>query len=311
MALTLKAWVSTAWVVAQVAAAGTWDARMERAIALRLSGHEEEALALFRDAEKEKTSPRFLAQMALTEQSLGLWVDAEKHLERALASGEDVWIAKNQAALRGARDTIREHVGTLELRGDLRGELRVDGRTVGGLPGSSPLRLQVGPHRVEVVHSEAYPFQRDVEIRAGQTARETIALAPLPPREDARSASSPPLHVDTVPASSSSSAPGIVLVSVGGAAALGGVALLLASNSRASAYNDNAACLGRPTDPAACEDDASAMRTYRTLSIASFVTAGVSGLVGGWLLWRAGKSTTPLSAAVSSTGVQITFGQAF
>lgn len=312
MVPTFQAWLSSAWLVAQVAAAdGSWDARMERAITLRLAGHEEQALALFREAEKERTSPRFLAQMALTEQSLGLWVDAEKHLERALASSADAWIAKNQAALRDAREIIRDHLGTLELRGDLRGELRVDGRTVGALPPSTPVRLQVGPHRVEVVHPGAYPFQRDIEIRAGETARETIVLSPVEPAVSAKAAVSTP-RPDQPPSSSSPSrTPGIVLVAVGVAAAGTGVAMLLASNARASAYNDNAACLGRATDPSSCEADKSATNTYRTLSTLTFAAAGVSGLLGGWLLWRAGNSGAPVSAAVSNTGAQLTFSQRF
>lgn len=315
----------TVWLAAQVAAAdASWEARVEQGIALRLAGHEEEALAIFRDAEKERTSPRFLAQMAFTEQSLGLWIDAEVHLEQALASSDDAWIVKNHEALLGARDTIRGHLGSLELRGDTRGELRVDGRPIGAVSSNNPLRLEVGRHRVEVSRPGAYSFQRDVDVRADETSRETVILSEIPAPDDAslgRARAGAPAHVAGRSATSGGGEPkgsapgrtvGIVFVSVGVAAAATGLATLLVSNARATDYNDDVHCRGQPNDPPVCDSNASAVRTLRTISIASFVGAGVAGLAGGVLLWRSG-STAPRSpaasvrAALSGEGVGLVF----
>jgi len=315
------------WVLAQVAAAdpASWDARLERAVTLRLSGHEEEALAIFREAEKERTSPRFLAQMALTEQSLGLWVDAEAHLEQGLAAGDDPWIAKNRTTLLGARDTVRGHLGSLELRGDLRGDLRIDGRPIGPLPEKSRVRLEVGRHRVEVSRAGAYAFQRDVDVRANETSRETVALsdvgavAPVaslapegPPRhEEPKAGSSGTDRPAASPPSSAGTTAGVVLVSVGIAALAAGVTTLLVSNARATDYNDDPACRGQATDPATCGADASASRTFRTIAVTSFVTAGVSALAGGIFLWRASRSTSGVRAVVSEGNVGFLFHHAY
>jgi hypothetical protein len=314
----------TVWLVAQVAAADApWESRVERGIALRLAGHEEEALAIFRDAEKERTSPRFLAQMAFTEQSLGLWVAAEAHLAQALSSPDDAWIAKNRGVLLGARDTIREHLGSLELRGDVRGELRVDGRPVGALPSKAPVRLEVGRHRIEVSRPGAYSFQRDVDVRANETSRETVTLSEIPASDGAQPVSG--AHVPgrvaiggaEPQASTTSSSPsrtvGIVLVSVGIAAVATGLATLLVSNARAKDYNDNADCRGKPTDPLACDSDASAARAFRTVSIASFVGAGVAGLTGAYLLWRSSQTATPTSVrtVISDEGIGFVLRRAY
>lgn len=311
----------TVWLAAQVAAAdASWEARVEQGIALRLAGHEEEALAIFRDAEKERTSPRFLAQMAFTEQSLGLWIDAEVHLEQALASSDDAWIAKNRAALLGARDTIRERLGTLELRGDLRGELRVDGRLIGVLPLSAPLRLEVGRHRVEVSLPGAYPFQRDVDVRPNQTSRETVFLSELPAGDaslDLTPTDAPVRGVNgagSAPKGSASGrAAGVALVSVGAAAAAAGLVTLLVSNARATDYNDNAACLGRSTDPPVCAASASSVRTLRTISVASFVGAGLVGLAGGYWLWRSSSSgaASSVQATVTDGAVGLVFRKVY
>ena len=135
------------WLIAQTASsqvpATDWDARVERGVELRLGGDEEHAMTLFREAAQTRTSPRLLGQMALTEQSLGLWLDAEAHLVLALGSSSDPWIDKHRDTLEAALVTIRSHVGSLEVRGGHGALVFVDGQAKGTLPLERPVRLEV------------------------------------------------------------------------------------------------------------------------------------------------------------------------
>src|SRR5947209_3601580 len=78
------------------------DAAIRRGVDLRKQGRDMDALEEFRKAYAAARSPRALAQIALAEQALGRWVDAESDLDQALASKSDPWIRKNVATLNGA-----------------------------------------------------------------------------------------------------------------------------------------------------------------------------------------------------------------
>src|SRR5436305_2127194 len=93
------------------------EALLKKGIELRRNGRDREALAEFQRAAQISRTARATAQIALAEQALGLWVEAESDIKDALASAQDPWIAKNRAVLEGALRTIRNHVGTLEIWG--------------------------------------------------------------------------------------------------------------------------------------------------------------------------------------------------
>lgn len=79
------------------------DAWMEEGIRLRAERRDAEALAVFRRAWEAARSPEARAQMALAEQALGLWIDAERDLLAALAAADHPWIARNRGALDAPR----------------------------------------------------------------------------------------------------------------------------------------------------------------------------------------------------------------
>jgi tetratricopeptide (TPR) repeat protein len=171
-------------VVAAVAALGFGspalavdaDELLEKGTELRRQGRDAEALAQFQEAARLHESPRAIAQIALCEQALGLWVDANLHLTQALDKGEEPWIVKNRAALDGALSTIRAHLCRLEVWGTPAGaEVSVDGKRVGALPGVTTWAA-VGEVSLEVKAAGYSPWQRLMKTPERGSLREHVTL---------------------------------------------------------------------------------------------------------------------------------------
>src|SRR6185295_1879926 len=124
------------------------DGYIAKGIEARERGRDAEALGLFKKAFAIAPTPRARAQVALAEQALGMWADAERDLTAALATAGDAWIAKNRVALDGALATIRRHLGDLEVRGPDAAEVYLDGLRLGTTPG--PFRVEAGRRTLEV-----------------------------------------------------------------------------------------------------------------------------------------------------------------
>src|SRR5581483_9001377 len=110
------------------------DALLRRGVALRERGDDDAALRVFQRACALRCTPRVTAQVGLAEDALGRWVDAESHLTAAVGATDDFWIARHHSALVGALATVRQHLGTLEIRGPAGAMVSVGGRPVGTLP---------------------------------------------------------------------------------------------------------------------------------------------------------------------------------
>ena len=152
------------------------DELIEKGKELRRQGRDAEALAQFQEAARLHESPRATAQIALSEQALGLWVEANLHLTQALDKSEDPWIAKNRAALDGALSTIRAHLCRLELWGTPAGaDVSVDGKRVGALP-SVTTWAAVGEVQVDVKAAGYSPWQRLMKTPERGSVREHVTL---------------------------------------------------------------------------------------------------------------------------------------
>ena len=161
------------------------DAIVTRGLEYRRAGRDSESLAEFQRALRMEKTARIQAQVALAEQALGLWVPAESHLIEALSSGNDPWIKKNLAALTKALGVIQEHLGSLEVWGTPKGaEILVDGKPVGRLPLTSPVRVLSGDTVILGARANGYSeANRNVRVPVGGTVREHVELVPLtPPR---------------------------------------------------------------------------------------------------------------------------------
>src|SRR5437763_4760244 len=118
------------------------EALIKRGLELREKGDDEAALREFRRAHELSRSGRALAQVALAEQALGHWVDAEAHLTEAMRRDREPWIARNMRLLRQALADIQSHLGSLELSGAAGGaEVLINGARAGTLPLGAALRV--------------------------------------------------------------------------------------------------------------------------------------------------------------------------
>jgi hypothetical protein len=185
--LTISA-ATPAW--AQPADAG---ALVKHGLALRRERRDAEALEEFRRAYAIDPAPRTLAQIALAEQALGRWVDAETDLQAALRAADDPWIASNRRVLETGLSTIRGHIGSLDVEADVAGaELWVNGARVGALPLAAPLRVEAGSVIVEVRATGYAPARRITSVDPGGSAREAVRLVPLAPPSPIVESPSPP-----------------------------------------------------------------------------------------------------------------------
>jgi hypothetical protein len=205
------------------------EALVARGFELRRAQNDAEALELFNRAYAIDHQPRTLAQIALAEQALGRWSDADEHLRAATAATSDPWIQRNAAALRASQEVIARHIGSLEVLGGVAGaEVFVDGVSIGTLPMHAPRRLVVGQVQLEVRARGYATAHHTVDIQAGQLTRESVALAPAPSETEPPGPVAPAIECLTLADQQrASAAPGyhdaaVATVSIGGAALAAG-----------------------------------------------------------------------------------------
>jgi tetratricopeptide (TPR) repeat protein len=281
--LRVLALVLFASALAPSAHAQDADALIDEGIALREAGRDTEALARFEEAHALAPGPQSLAQIALAEQALGRFVEAEEHLREALASDTDRFIRRNRALLEGALEELAGHIGELSLTGGVAGaRVRVEGIDRGTLPLPAPLRLDAGTVRVEVDADGFAPFDGSVVVRGGQSTTLPISLEPRSVHRGTNAHALPPW---ALPAG----------LSLAGAGAVGlgiGAGLLVVREDHAQARlicsDAEASCRGRYQ--AALDAEAGA--------IAGFVAGGLLA-AGGAAVLIAGALAAPSDGAVA------------
>ncbi len=294
---------------------------LREGIELRQRGDPAAALGAFERANQLARTPRTLAQVALAEQALGRWVDAEAHLREALSAAADPWIARNRAALDGALGVIAQHVGQLLVRCDVDGAaVRVAGRPAGECPLAEPVHVEAGEVEVTGAAPGASASER-VRVTAGQTAVVTLRLrrevasttfatgpGANPSNPSAGQAGAP--SADASPGSAQRTWGWVLLV--GGVAGLGvGVGGVFYRDDGARAYNDNvilgstrnAHCPGtsRIFQPDECLGYLQQVDTGTVMQWAGLIGGGVLALTGIILL-AAAPSRAPRPQAHLSCG---------
>lgn len=274
------------------------DALIDRGVEQRRSGDDEAALESFTSAWERGQSPRARAQMALAEQALGRFVEAEAHLTEALTASNDEWIARRRPDLLVALEAIRQRLGYLEIRGGVDGaDVRIDGRSVATLPLAAPLRLVTGSFRLEVVARGYYPAARQVTVVSDATTRETIELTASP---------GAPGSVDLTSASLGSHADhgggrgalAGATFGVGGALLATSATFFLVRQHRAADFNSDACLAGGRTRAENCQDTYDgAIRAQRTS--AATLAVGVAALGAATVLLITGGNDSEEPVAVS------------
>jgi hypothetical protein len=298
--------------------AGDEEALIKRGLELREKGEDEAALAEFRRAEALSHSGRALAQVALAEQALGHWADAEAHLGEALRHDREPWVARNLHLLQQALADIRSHLGSLELSGGPAGaEVLVNGAHAGTLPVAA-IRVPAGSVALEIRAPGHLPMSRTVIVPAGGLAREPVVLVPIPASEQP-SAPPPPVHVDGSPAGAGPAggaavAPaagewsgrrmlGAGLVAGGVASLAAGIVFHLLRNGHASDFNsagcidDNGQISGPPSSN--CSSRYDDVQHAQDFAIAGYAGAALLGGVGAYL-WFTDRGPGDASAREAS-----------
>jgi hypothetical protein len=303
---------------ARAVAQGPEDPAAQEGVQLRREGRDAEALAVFERALAIDGSPRTRAQVALAEQALGFWVEAERDLVLALQSGEGPWFVQHQGTLRAALESVRAHLGTLQLEADAAGiEIRLNGAVAGATPLTAPLRVASGTVTVELRSAGFQTATRVIEVAPGTIARESFHLAPAPSthleatRAAAGSAPSPvvgqdPLSTGRATSTPRSHEPTGAWGSLGASAAFltAGVVAVLVRNSNAALYDDDGRCFyGGLSRDQRCGSYRDAASTAQTLSFIALGAAAV-GLGVSVFLFVAPRDVP----ATRDLGFRCTFG---
>ena len=316
--MILLAWSTTAAAdrkTSESSDAGSEAALIRKGLDLRQKGQDEEALKEFRHAYELSKSGRALAQIALAEQALGRWLEAESYLTEALTHAEESWISHNKKSLNQALNDIQGHLAYLELPGEAReGTVKVDGVQVATLPLTKPLRVLAGGTTLEVQAPGYLPIVRTVLLPARGLAREPLVFVPVPPAaKPLPPPESPPPFADGTVATKeektqaqpSTWGTGRTVGVILGVAALGslgtGIAFHVAHESRAKSYNDNKSCNPTAMLGANCQSLYDSVNSAEYIAIAGYVGAAVLGGVATYLLIR-GPSAPAEKVAAAETG---------
>ena len=288
-AVVVPAWVlSTLMFAASAPAAepgdatSSEDALIDRGVALREARSDAAALETFRKAYELKQGARALAQVALAEQALGRWVEAEVDLTQALGRRDDPWIARNKGLLNQALAEIQDHLGSLQVSGGVSGaELFLDDVRAGKLPLARPLRVNVGVVSLQVRAAGYLPYTRVLNIPRQGLVQEMVVLVPA-----AASSPSPPSPAVSIGGEARGwpvrTKVGLALSAGAVVSAAVGTTFLLVRDGRARTFND-AGCGTEALTP-----DCSSLRdkeeTAKAVSVVGLMGAVVLGGLGAYLL---------------------------
>jgi hypothetical protein len=278
---------------------------LRRGVQLRQQGRDEAALREFEAASRLSQEPRVTAQIALAEQALQHWIDADRHLRLALLSAQDDYIARHRVVLETALAEIDRHLGGVLVTGGVDGaEVWVGSERIGTLPMREPAWIEPGRVRVEVRAPGYATTSRDVTTTEGGTTREEVTLAPArsPARTGAAVTVRPPSPLDGVTSAERSSGSaqrtwGWVTLGGGALLAAGGVVALLVHSGNITDFNDrgcyvpvgSTVVMGPSDSLAACNADHDSIGG----------TLGIVGLAGGGALMA--LSIVLLATAPSQT----------
>jgi hypothetical protein len=278
------------------------EACIERGVAARVRGDDDAALVEFRRAFALTPTARVQGQIALAEQALGQWSDAERDLQQALAVRSDPWIQRNEPALQQALLGLQTRLATLDVRTDAPGvQVRINERVVATTPLAQPLRVAAGTVIIEVSSERFVSQRRTIEIAPRALSREAFTMvarsassesAQSEPRREERTAAGPIVAPQSPPPPRALRWMGPTVVGGVGAAVLVSSAVFAALRGVALGqcpYDEARMGLACTTDETFAA--ASAGPTWTTATNVTLVAGGALLLSGGaWLAINAASS---------------------
>src|SRR6185369_3431439 len=320
---------------------GRAETLIQQANRLRSQGQDQKALPLMKEAYDLAPSPRTAGQLGLAELAVGYWLEADRHLDEALAAPTHPWVAKNRAALGSAQKTARSHLVSVTLDGEPAGaEVVANGQAVGRLPlpnlvlaegritftvrapgydvqtkqvtltggGQSRLTFALQRARVEAVEKTAVP---------GPAQRNPVEASPTPARAD-RSATatvSEPARANPGQGASPSRTLPIVLGASAGLALGFGIWQHLAWRDAAGNFDAVDGCYAgvpRHGTDSRCQGLYDSIVTHRALTFVGYGAAGLLAVGSGLSYWLGSASAKGASekAGLSVTHVALGGGPA-
>ena len=282
------------------------EALIQRGIQLRRSSSDEEALAVFLEAEKQDpTSVRVLLHITTAAQAAGKWLMADEYMRKVSALSGDEYYRRHADAIEAVRHSIASRVGSFSVQGGPDGAtVTLDGHPIGTLPMNDPATVEAGAYLMEVQKPGYYRLRRNVTVAGGVLTREPVQLNAVPARaggganmpgaEEASFWTSPVL--------------GWSLLGVGVASGVvSGVAFKLRED-RAQEWNNEDECIRSDgsTREEVCgtlKDDA---EKYQTIGIVSAVVGTVLAGAGTAVLLSGGGSESGDPAKAASNDGQLT-----
>lgn len=265
----------TLWGAAGSAQVDPARALLRQGVELRRLGANAEALGVVERAWALCRCDEAMVERAITEQSLGRWVDAAEHMDAVRADSGDPWVARNREAIAAARARIAREVAWLELRvspDDARvwiaGVDRGTARRVRVARGEVTLRVESAGHVAEtrVVRVEEEAARVEVTL-----AREAVVAEAEAPRVVVRDVTSAP------PRRSLRAWVWGSAVLAGVAAAGAGVAWW-AREEAVGRYNDPQCATAFASREERCGAYARAAEVNAGIAIGSAVVAGIAGV---------------------------------
>ena len=212
------------------------EALYKKGVELRRAGNDDAALEVFKQLNEMEHSPRSLAQLGLAEQAVGLWVDAEAHVQEAVKAASNPWIRKNHDSLAAALDRIQDRLGWVEIRGEpADAEVLIDGKRVGTLPLAAPVRVVVGSIPVTVRAPDYIERSTTITVAPKTTARERFVLQHV---------DTPPPRVATAAGDRPSTSTPVLVASGAGDSGAGAEPGRLRRSAKWIAFGAGAAALG-------------------------------------------------------------------
>jgi hypothetical protein len=266
-------------------------------VELRKQGQDAEALALFERANALRRSPRALVQIALAQQALGQWRQAEEGLTDALRNADDPWILRHRVHLEEGLAVIQSHLCSLQVESNVDGaEVWIRGEPLGRLPLDRPLRVVAGDVTVEV-RATGYPaIQQTMHLEGKSQAHATFtfALTPAPIAELPKKASDDQRRPVGYASSSARTAGWITLVGAGGLALVGGAGLAT-REAEAQTWNNDSQCgpTGGQSRAERCGTNRDIGNAALTVAIVAFAASGVAAAVSGVLLLGTSQTSRP------------------
>jgi tetratricopeptide (TPR) repeat protein len=277
---------------------------IKEGLELRKQGQNLQALEYFQRSYKMFPTGRAAAQLGFVQQAVGLSLEAEKNVSTALADETDPWVRRNKTAILTALAEIRAMLGRLIVQTvPPAATVVINGVEVPNASNEEGVLVKPGTNLVEARAAGVGSQSATVTVLAGTTQRITIRLqgpgapvraatapAAAAAPETATGAASP--FAQPVPEPLPDSAlslgadtgsgrrmGGLVLLSAGTAAVIGGIFAMLVANHKVDEIEKDAAAQ-QPYNK-----NNGNYGTYNMASRVLYVVGGAALLGGGFMLW--------------------------